>query len=185
MPTAFSRGISKKVSKHDESQAESRDRGDAGPIGTGPLRVTGLASGGDAVGRLADGRVVFVDGGVPGDCVELADLTVHKKMIKARIGRLVEPSTDRVQPRCPHFGPCGGCRWQHVRYGAQLDAKRTIVRDALERIGGLVFEKDIEIIASPYPYGYRARARLVESQGTVRAPKKTIVADQGASKSQS
>ena len=155
------------MSEQDESQAESRDRGDTGPTETGLLRVTGLAAGGDAVGRLSDGRVVFVDGGVPGDCVELADLTVRKKVIKARIGRLVEPSSDRVEPRCPHFGSCGGCRWQHVRYGAQLDAKRTIVRDALERIGGLVFEKDIEIIASPDPYGYRARARLVESQGMV------------------
>lgn len=174
MPTVLSRRVSNKVSKQDESepkqdesQSESRDRGDAGSTEVGPLRVTGLASGGDAVGRLSDGRVVFVEGGVPGDCVELADLTVQKKMIKARIGRLLEPSSDRVQPRCPHFGPCGGCRWQHVRYGAQLDAKRTIVRDALERIGGLEFEKDIEIIASPDPYEYRARARLVESQGAV------------------
>ena len=155
------------MSKHDESQTESKDRGEAAPAATGPLRVTGLASGGDAVGRLSDGRVVFVDGGVPGDCVELVDVTVRKKLIKARIGRLIEPSSDRVQPRCPHFGSCGGCRWQHVRYGAQLEAKRTIVRDDLERIGGLVFEKDIEIIASPDPYGYRARARLVESQGMV------------------
>ncbi len=141
-----------------------RDRTSVTEIEPLILRVTGLASGGDGVGRLADGRVVFVDGGVPGDRVELADLTARKKMAWARIGRLLEPSPDRIEPRCPHFGPCGGCRWQHLRYEAQLDAKRTIVRDALERIGGLALEKDIEIIGSPDPYGYRARARLVEAK---------------------
>ena len=129
--------------------------------------MTGLASGGEGVGRLADGRVVFVEGGVPGDRVTLRDFTARKKLIRARVGRLIEPSSDRVEPRCAHFGSCGGCRWQHMRYEAQLEAKRRIVRDALERIGGLVFEQDIEILPSPDPYGYRARARLVESQGIV------------------
>jgi len=167
MSMVFARGCSKEMSKHDQPGVAERDRTSA--AGTEPLilRVTGLASGGDGVGRLADGRVVFVDGGVPGDRVELVDLTARKKMAWARIGRLIEPSPDRVEPRCPHFGPCGGCRWQHLRYEAQLDAKRTIVRDALERIGGLALEKDIEIIGSPDPYGYRARARLVEAKGGV------------------
>ncbi len=155
------------MSKHDEPQRESRDRPSAGSTDPGPLRVTGLASAGDGVGRLSDGRVVFVDGGVPGDWVELVDFTARKKMARARVGHLIEPSSDRIQPRCPHFGSCGGCRWQHVRYETQLDAKRTIVRDALERIGGLVLEHDIEILGSPDPYGYRARARLVELEGTV------------------
>jgi len=147
---------------------ESGDRSSPTPYAEpGPLRVTGLASEGDGVGRLPDGRVVFVEGGVPGDLVELVDFTVRKKLARARVGRLIEASPDRVEPRCPHFGQCGGCLWQHLRYEAQLDAKRTIVRDALERIGGLALEKDIEIIGSPDPYGYRARARLVESEGTI------------------
>jgi 23S rRNA (uracil1939-C5)-methyltransferase len=148
-------------------QAGSRDGPDSASTDPGPLRVTGLASGGDGVGRLSDGRVVFVDGGVPGDLLELVDFVAKKKMARARVGRVLEPSPDRTQPRCSHFDACGGCRWQHVRYEAQLDAKRSIVRDALERIGGLVLEHDIEILGSPDPYGYRARARLVESGGTV------------------
>ena len=147
--------------------AGSRDWPDSVSTDPGPLRVTGLASGGDGVGRLSDGRVVFVDGGVPGDLLELVDFVAKKKMARARVGRVLEPSPDRTQPRCSHFDACGGCRWQHVRYEAQLDAKRSIVRDALERIGGLVLEHDIEILGSPDPYGYRARARLVESGGTV------------------
>jgi len=155
------------MSKQGEPRAASEERASVGPSDNGPLRVTGLASGGDGVGRFADGRVVFVDGGVPGDLVELVDFTSRKKVARARIGRLIEPSPDRIEPRCPHFGSCGGCLWQHMRYEAQLDAKRTIVRDALERIGGLTLENDIEIVGSPDPYGYRARARLVESQGSI------------------
>jgi len=167
MPMAFSKEMSIEMAKHDESRAESSDRPSANAADTSPLRVTGLASSGDGVGRLSDGRVVFVDGGVPGDLVELVDLTARKRLARARVGRLIEPSSDRTQPRCRHFGSCGGCRWQHVRYETQLDAKRTIVRDALERIGDLTLEHDIEILGSPDPYGYRVRARLVESEGTV------------------
>ena len=127
------------------------------------LRITSLAAGGDGLGRLDDGRVVFVEGGVPGDLVELADLRLGKRMANARVGRVLEASPDRVEPRCPHFGRCGGCSWQHVRYEAQLEAKRAIVRDALERIGGLSSGPEVEIVGSPDPYNYRARARLVET----------------------
>ena len=129
------------------------------------LRVTAMASGGEGVGRLEDGRVVFVDGGLPGDHVLLEDLKTRKKLARARIGRLLESSPDRVEPRCPHFGTRGGCQWQHFRYEGQLAAKGRMVRDALERIGGLALSRDIEIERSPDPYGYRARARLVESPG--------------------
>ena len=85
------------MSSDDEFRALPEDR----PVGPSSdpssLRVTGLASGGDGVGRLSDGRVVFVDGGVPGDLVELVDLTTRKKLARARVGRLLEPSPDRVE----------------------------------------------------------------------------------------
>jgi 23S rRNA (uracil1939-C5)-methyltransferase len=126
------------------------------------LRITRLAAGGDGLGRLDDGRVVFVEGGVPGDFVELEDLRLGKRMAKARIRRVLEPSPDRTLPRCRHFGSCGGCSWQHIRYAAQLEAKREIVRDALERIGGVELASEIEILGSPLAYAYRARARLIE-----------------------
>jgi 23S rRNA (uracil1939-C5)-methyltransferase len=117
------------------------------------------------VGRLVDGRVIFVEGGVPGDLVEPKDWIERKRMVRAGIARLIESSPDRVEPHCVHFGVCGGCRWQHVDYAAQLSAKLAIVRNALERIGGLTLDADCEIVASPQPYGYRARARLVEQEG--------------------
>ena len=128
------------------------------------IRITGFASGGEGVGRLPDGRVVFVEGGVPGERVELLDLQPGKKLLRARAGRVLEEGRDRVEPRCPHFGTCGGCRWQHVRYEAQLAAKRQIVIDALRRIGGIELAEELEIVPSPDAWGYRARARWIESE---------------------
>jgi 23S rRNA (uracil1939-C5)-methyltransferase len=133
------------------------------PEDPGPVLITGLAAGGDGVGRTSDGRVVFVDGAVPGERVELAEIRIQKRLVRARVGRVLEASPDRVDPNCVHFGTCGGCRWQHVAYAAQIESKRTILRDALERIGGLTLDREIEIVPSPRPYGYRARARWVES----------------------
>jgi 23S rRNA (uracil1939-C5)-methyltransferase len=119
------------------------------------------------VGRLEDGRVVFVEGGVPGDLVELEAVSLGKRMARARVGRVLEASSDRTPPRCRHFGICGGCSWQHIEYAAQLEAKRQIVRDSLERIGCLRLEGELEILESPDPYRYRARARLIEKAGEV------------------
>ncbi len=129
--------------------------------------VTALASDGDGVARTAAGRVVFVEGGVPGDRVELEIRAEQKGILRARIARIVEASPDRALPRCVHFGQCGGCAWQHVRYATQLEAKSKNVRAALERIGGLHLADDVEIVASPLDYHYRARTRLVEVEGGV------------------
>jgi 23S rRNA (uracil1939-C5)-methyltransferase len=163
------------MAEHTESEGpdaqairerRARDRA----AGASPLvRILGLSSGGEGVGRLEDGRVVFVEGAVPGDLVDPCDWTEARRMVRARIGRLVESSPDRVEPSCIHFGVCGGCLWQHIAYPAQLSAKQRIVRDALERIGRLTFDRDFQvpIEASPRPYAYRARARLVEQEGRV------------------
>lgn len=131
------------------------------------VTITALASDGDGIGRTADARVVFVEGAVPGDRVVLGDVARRRKVLRARIGRLVEASTDRVEPACRHFGRCGGCVWQHVRYATQLEAKRSNLRAALERIGGLRLADEIAIVASPDPLHYRARTRVVEAEGGV------------------
>ncbi|HPG26948.1 MAG: class I SAM-dependent RNA methyltransferase [Spirochaetaceae bacterium] len=131
------------------------------------VRVEALAAGGDGIARLPDGRVVFVEGGLPGDLVELDALEIRPRLARARIARLIEASPDRVEPECAHFGRCGGCQWQHLDYEAQVEAKRRIVQDALERIGGIAIEAPIGIVPSPAPYHYRARARLVEADSGV------------------
>lgn len=134
--------------------------------GSAPLvSITGLSSSGEGVGRLEDGRVVFVEGALPGERVELIVLDEQKRFVRASVAQIVEASRDRVSPECAHFAKCGGCQWQHLRYSGQLAAKATIIRDALERIGGFESDqlKSVEVVPSPNPFGYRARARWVES----------------------
>jgi len=131
------------------------------------ILVTGLASSGEGVGRLVDGRVVFVEDAAVGDRVVLTAIEDRGRYLRAKIGRLEESSQDRVEPRCPHVGGCGGCSWQHLDYASQLKAKATIVIDALERIARIDVPPGLELVPSPSPFGYRARARWVEAEGGV------------------
>ena len=126
------------------------------------VRIESLASGGEGIGHLADGRVVFVHETCPGDEVEIEILAEKKRWASAKVTRIVVPSPDRVKPPCPYFGSCGGCQWQHVAYPAQLLAKKRIVADALERIGGMP-TRDIvaECEPSPLTFGYRNKIELV------------------------
>jgi 23S rRNA (uracil1939-C5)-methyltransferase len=118
------------------------------------LTIDDLAFGGEGVGR-ADGYVVFVAGGVPGDRVR-----VRLEQARARYGRgviesLEEPSPHRAEAPCPYFGRCGGCRLQHVAYPAQLAFKQKQVADVLERLGNLAGFELRPIIGAPEIYGYR------------------------------
>lgn len=131
------------------------------------VEIESLSSGGDGVAHLPDGRVVFVAGGVPGDRVSLELVDERKRFVRARIAELLESGVGRIEARCPHFGKCGGCLWQHVSYDVQLEAKRRAVSDALRRIGGVSVPSDLVIVPSPSPYAYRGRARFVECDGGV------------------
>lgn len=77
----------------------------------------------------------------------------------AEIVEILEPSPDRIEPRCPYFGRCGGCDFQQLNYAAQLAAKVGIIRDCLTRIGRINYEREIPIIGSPRDYEYRSRAQ--------------------------
>lgn len=126
------------------------------------VKIDNLAAGGEGVGRLDDGRAVFVRGGCPGDVLAVEIVEDHERFARARIVAIEEPSAERVAPPCPYFGECGGCDWQHVAYPTQLAAKRQIVVDALRRIGH--FENAEELVAetvpSPRQYGYRNKIEL-------------------------
>ncbi len=130
------------------------------------LRVDALAAGGEGVGRDAGGRVVFVPLAAPGDLLRVRIVEAHARFARAEIESIVEPGPSRVTPKCRVFGRCGGCAWQHVDYAAQVEAKRAILRDALVRIGGLA-EPPLDFVASPAPYGYRGRARLLAAEGAI------------------
>ncbi len=99
--------------------------------------MTGIADKGKAVGRTEDGQVVFADGAVPGDVVDVMVLRKKKSMSEAIVKRIVSYSDDRVTPACIHFGVCGGCKWQNLNYEAQLKHKYQTVKDCISRIAKL------------------------------------------------
>lgn len=98
-------------------------------------RIDKFADRGKSLSRI-DGYVVFFPGGVPGDRVRATLIRARSRHGEARIEELLEPSELRTDPKCSYFGACGGCKWQHVRYESQLDAKGQAVREAFEHHGG-------------------------------------------------
>jgi 23S rRNA (uracil1939-C5)-methyltransferase len=129
--------------------------------------VESLAAGGDGVARMPDGRALFVPLTAAGDLARIEVLEERESYARGRLVDLLEPATARNEPRCPLFGQCGGCSWQHLDYPAQLDAKATIVREALTRIAQLDALPELELVPSPQPYRYRGRARVLAESGQV------------------
>jgi 23S rRNA (uracil1939-C5)-methyltransferase len=125
------------------------------------VRILRLAAGGDGVGRLEDGRTVFVPRTAPGDLVEITQLRAHRRYARARSSRVLEPSADRVEPRCPHYvhDECGGCQLQHLNPTAQREARRGFVGDALRRIAKLDVP-DPEIVPADEELEYRTKITL-------------------------
>lgn len=118
------------------------------------LEITGIAAEGNAIARWGD-LVVFVPYGAPGD---IADIKIEKKRssyANGRIERLVKPSAQRCEPKCSHFGTCGGCRWQHLPYELQLSAKQQQVEDALRRIAKVELPEITPIFGSENIWEYR------------------------------
>jgi len=97
------------------------------------VRIHDVAAEGNAVARV-DEMVVFIPFGAPGDVVDVKITKKKKSYAEGQILRVVEPSPERVEPRCEHFTVCGGCRWQHLPYEVQLRCKRQQVVDAIDRI---------------------------------------------------
>ena len=100
------------------------------------VTIESVAAEGKALVHV-DGIVVFVDFAVPGDVVDIRIYKKKKNYMEGHLERIVKPSQDRLEPLCPHFGVCGGCRWQPLPYSLQLKAKQQQVYDQLVRIGHL------------------------------------------------
>lgn len=120
------------------------------------VRIDAIAAGGEGVGRLDDGRVVFVHRTAPGELAEIQLLQQKPRWARGRLLRVLERSPARREPPCPHYAECGGCTLEHLVYPAQLAAKSRIVADALARIGGIDVEPP-EVVASPREQRYRNR----------------------------
>ncbi len=123
------------------------------------LTIDSLDVEGRGVARTAEGKVAFVEGALPGEQVE-AELVRRKPAFDVlRTVAVLEPSSGRRAPRCPHFGVCGGCATQHADARTQMAAKQRWLEDSLERIGKVQAETLLPIVYGE-EWGYRQRARL-------------------------
>ncbi|RMF59490.1 MAG: 23S rRNA (uracil(1939)-C(5))-methyltransferase RlmD [Bacteroidetes bacterium] len=118
------------------------------------LDIEKFADRGKSLARL-DGYVVFVAGAVPGDRVRAVVIKRKKKYAEARLREVLVPSPLRTEPRCRYFGTCGGCKWQHVGYAAQCEAKRQSVADAFVHHGGFEGVEVRPTLGADPIYGYR------------------------------
>ncbi len=130
------------------------------------VRIESLSHEGRGVARVL-GKTVFIEGALTGELVRLRYRRRRKTYDTAEALEILEPSPDRVAPRCRYFGVCGGCSLQHLRPEAQLPAKQQMLRDNLERIGKVSPADWLPPLTGPV-WGYRRRARL----GVYCAPQK-------------
>jgi 23S rRNA (uracil1939-C5)-methyltransferase len=121
------------------------------------VEIERLAFGGLGVGRLPSGKVCFVGGVAPGEVAGVQVVRERSSRVEAVLVQLFERSPRRVRPRCPYFGRCGGCQFQHLDYELQLEIKAAHVADALGRIGRIPGPRVEKTRASPLPYGCRNR----------------------------
>ena len=128
------------------------------------LHIDALGNEGEGIGRF-DGFTFFVKDAVPGDVIRARVLKLKKNYGYARVEQLLTPSPDRVTPRCPVAGPCGGCQLQHLSYEKQLEYKQNKLRDCLERIGGVTNARLEPIIGMDEPYFYRNKAQFPVGRG--------------------
>ena len=122
------------------------------------LKIEKLVYGGDGLSRSAEG-VVLVPFTLAGETIEAEVGTPQKGVRRGSLISIEDRSPERVEPRCPYFGRCGGCHYQHANYPAQVAAKRAILEETLQRLGGITPSRPIEAIWGE-PWGYRNRIQL-------------------------
>jgi 23S rRNA (uracil1939-C5)-methyltransferase len=128
------------------------------------LDVSTVVAGGDGLARDADGRVTFVEGGLPGEQVRAAVRERKKDFARATVLEVLRPSADRAIPPCPWVAEgCGGCDWQHIEPTAQRRLKAEVVTDALRRQAKL--EMTVGLGPDLAAYGYRTTVRGIAEAG--------------------
>ena len=135
------------------------------PMSSIVVRAEKMAAGGDAIARLADGRVAFVRGALPDELVAVQVVQSKKDFVRAEVLEVIEPSIHRVEPPCVgHAAGCGGCPWQHIEASAQLGLKAAVVLEALKRTGKLV-DPVVGVGSSVPSWAYRTTLRLATGEG--------------------
>ena len=138
------------------------------------LQVESLDLEGQGVAHRADGKVVFIEGALPGERVQVSLARRKNNWEQGSLSALQRESSQRVTPRCPHFGlhaqACGGCKMQHLQPAAQVAVKQRVLEDNLQHLAKVVPQRVLRPIQGP-AWGYRQRARLsvrhVAKKGTV------------------
>ncbi len=139
--------------------AKPETNGPSAAPGEGPVvRIEKLVHGGLGLSRV-EGRVVLVGFVLPGETVRIRLARERSGFSEARLVEVLESAAGRVEPQCPYFGRCGGCRLQHGDYSLQLELKRDILVETLRRIGKIEPPETIAVLAGP-PWGYRNRVQL-------------------------
>jgi 23S rRNA (uracil1939-C5)-methyltransferase len=121
----------------------------------------------DGEGIVREGKTAFVGGALPGELIRYRRIRRHRGHDEGQLLEVIEPSADRVIPRCNHFGVCGGCALQHLSGDRQIEVKDQELREALERVAKVSPQTWLEPLRGPQ-WGYRRRARL----GARYVPKK-------------
>ncbi|WP_163329112.1 class I SAM-dependent RNA methyltransferase [Desulfurobacterium thermolithotrophum] len=130
------------------------------------IKIEKLVYGGKGLGRY-NGRTIFVPQTVPGDVVLVEEVSRKSGYSEAIVKKLLESGESRIKPKCPYFGKCGGCDWQHIEYEAQVKFKRNILEENLQKIGRIKKPNIDEVIPSTSCWNYRNRAQLKVKNGKV------------------
>lgn len=126
------------------------------------IRIIDIAEEGKGVGKIDD-LVLFIDKAVPGDVVNVELTRKKKNFAEARIRSILQPSAHRTEAFCGHFPVCGGCKWQHMSYDAQLQFKQKTVADALQRIAKIDTTAVEPVLASAATRYYRNKLEFTFS----------------------
>ncbi|SDL93300.1 23S rRNA (uracil(1939)-C(5))-methyltransferase RlmD [Chryseobacterium taihuense] len=119
------------------------------------IQLVSAGAKGIAIGRTEEGKTVMVSGAIPGDVVNVRVKKAKSKYFEGEVLEVIQRSPYRVEPKCIHFGTCGGCKWQNMSYEKQLDFKQEEVYNNIKRIGGIDNFETLPILGSEEQYFYR------------------------------
>ena len=146
------------------------------------LELIAPIQGGQMLARRS-GQPVFIQGGIPGEVVVHGELAARRGYLEGEAESVVKSVPMRTTPRCPYYGEngrrrgsigaessapgpvCGGCQYQHITYGGQLEVKSQVVREQMRRVGKIVEAPVRAVQASPSPYAYRNKAAWIIGPG--------------------
>jgi 23S rRNA (uracil1939-C5)-methyltransferase len=131
------------------------------------VEVTDVAAEGKAIAKQ-EGKVIFIEGAIPGDVVNIQLTKSKKDWAEARVTKIITPSPQRVEPFCDHFGNCGGCKWQMLPYELQLQYKQNEVEQNLRRLGKIELPEVQKILGSDKQQHYRNKLEFTFSNKRYR-----------------